>query len=344
MKEAQCLRDNIETLLCDTMKFILTIDAEADNQWVHGTKISTDNLRFLPRIHKLCLQYTIYPTYLVTSEVCTDEYAKELLRGYREASQAEIGAHLHIWTTPPFEDKAGLRFNDHYHGFATELPEPLLRRKIEHLTQQIENAFGKRPTSFRSGRYGFNETCANMLLDNGYLVDSSVTPYIDWSFEQGVPGETGGPDFSRRGAEHYRVAVGNKSLLEIPVTILPTRFPFTVSDSLTGLYSSWGKNVVSRGIKRLSFGTQPVWLRPFPASSLESFRRIIEVAARRDLTFITMMLHSSELMPGCSPYRKDQRSVEALYTLLEEFFALLHNYAIPSVTLSAAASSVGDGV
>ena len=322
------------------MKFILTIDTEADNQWKRGIELSTHKLRFIPKLQKLCLQYKICPTFLVTSEVCADDYAKDLLGGYREAHQAEIGAHLHIWTTPPFEDKDGFRYNDHNHGFATELPESLLRKKVEHLTQQIENTFGERPTSFRSGRFGFDETCAGILLDNGYVVDSSVTPYVDWSSQKGMPEGTGGPDFTDKGAQHYSISIGERTLLEIPVTILPTKFPFTVSDRMNRIYSSLGNTLIAKGAKKLSFGTQPVWLRPYRTTTLGTLKKVIDEARKRNLEFVTMMFHSSELMPGCSPYRNSDREVEALYVLLEEFFRLLHEYAIPSVTLSGAAQSI----
>ena len=61
---------------------------------------------------------------------------------------------------------------------------------------------------------------------------------------------------------------------------------------------------------------------------------LITQANRRSLHFITMMFHSSELMPGCSPYRKNELEVENLYSFLESFFALLNKLEINSITLS----------
>ena len=322
------------------MKFILTLDTEADNQWAHGVDLSTRNLRFIPRLEEICDRFDVRPTYLVTSEVCGDEFAARLLSEYQSSGRAEVGAHLHVWTTPPFEDKPGFRFNDTLHGFANELPEPLLRNKIERLTQEIGSAFGQRPTSFRSGRYGFDDKCARILLDNGYTVDSSVTPYIDWSSAKGMPGGTGGPDFSRKSPRHSFISIGNKSLLEIPVTVLPTIFPLTANDLLARFYSSLGNTLSARMARKLTFGNQPVWLRPFRSTTLDAFRKVVEEAGKRNLEFITMMFHSSELMPGCSPYRKNQQEVEALFALLSEFFRMLRDQAIRSLTLSEAANAV----
>ncbi len=170
------------------MQFILTIDTEADNQWNHGIPISTDNIRYVPRFQRLCDQFQIKPTYLVTSEICGDQFARDIFREYRSNGRAEIGAHLHSWTTPPFEDTEGLRYNDPNHPFATELSESLLDKKIANLTLQIQDSFGVAPTSFRSGRFGFNDTCAKLLVKHRYLVDSSVTPYVNWSGHKGLPG------------------------------------------------------------------------------------------------------------------------------------------------------------
>ena len=100
------------------MRFLLTIDTEGDNQWVYSDKVTVNNLRYLPRFQDLCNKHKIKPTYVVTSEVCEDDYAKELFRSYLKMDVAEIGTHLHIWTTPPFYDVDGFRYNDRFKGFA----------------------------------------------------------------------------------------------------------------------------------------------------------------------------------------------------------------------------------
>ena len=55
---------------------------------------------------------------------------------------------------------------------------------------------------------------------------------------------------------------------------------------------------------------------------------------------MVMIFHSSELMPGCSIYRPDEKSIELLYEVLESFFTLLHNRNIDSVTLTEAAKKI----
>lgn len=320
------------------MNFILTIDTEGDNQWDHGRGLTVENIRFIPRFQELCNKYDIKPTYLVTSEVCEDSFAREIFCDYIENDEAEIGAHLHSWSTPPFLNKEGFRYNDRYHAFANELPEDLMINKLRYLTDQISTSFGRRPTSFRSGRYGFNENVARALMANEYMIDSSVTPYIDWSALKGIPGLNGGPDFRNSRPFPYTYTHKGNSLLEIPVTILPTKFPLNKDNKLTGyFFNNVNKNFILRSLRSMFFRYQPLWLRPFPWMTLPLLDEIVKESMSIKLPYMVMIFHSSELMPNCSIYRADSEAVEKLYELLEGFFSLLSFYKIHSVSLTEAA-------
>jgi len=322
------------------MKFIVTIDTEGDNQWDHGRELTVENIKFLPRFQALCEDYGIKPTYLVTSEVCQDTYARGLFTEYIKNGRAEIGAHLHSWTTPPYLDKEGFRENDINHAFASELPYELLSQKIRNLTEQIASSFGKTPSSFRSGRYGFNEDVARVLVDNSYIVDSSVTPFVSWSEQAGIPGGKGGPDFIDSPAYPHRIDFQGGSITEIPVTIMPTRFPLTMSRKLASYYfRKVNDSLVLRGIRKMFLDNQPVWLRPVPGTDINLLNELLNETINKKLPFITMMFHSSELMPGCSKYRPDSDSVEELYRLLDAFFNLLAIRGVASVTLTEAAQN-----
>ena len=322
------------------MDFILTIDTEGDNQWELGRELTVENIKYIPRFQNLCNKYNILPTYLVTSEVCEDGFAKEIFTDYLLSGKAEIGAHLHSWTTPPFENEEGYRFNDQNHGFATELSEYLLNEKIKNLTNQIAVSFGTSPTSFRSGRYGFNENIAKVLIENSYLDDSSVTPYTNWSSQKGIPNGIGGPDFMDHNVFPYKYRFDNSSLIEIPITILPSKFPLNRNETIARQYfRNVDKSIFLRLIRKLIFNNQPLWLRPYNWMNISLFDEILDEAARRKLPFLVMMFHSSELMPGCSIYRPDTGSIDKLYELLELFFVLLQNKNIKSSTLTAAAQS-----
>ena len=320
------------------MKFIITIDTEADNQWDHGRELTVENLKFIPRFQELCNNYGIKPTYLVTSEVCEDTFAKKIFRHYINNDQAEVGAHLHSWTTPPFQNKVGYMYNDKYHAFATELPIDFLTEKIKTLTDQIESSFGKRPLSFRSGRFGYNKAIGKVLIESNYIVDSSVTPYVSWKKNKGIPRGEGGPDFINCSPFPSRYNFTNESVLEIPVTILPTKFPLNRSNSLSRYhFRNVNNNIILKVLRKVFFYNQPLWFRPYLSTGISDFEELIKEAKRIRLPYLVMMFHSSELMPGCSKYRPDKNSVEMLYILLEQLFKLLEKKEIGSVSLTEAA-------
>jgi hypothetical protein len=323
------------------MKFILTIDTEGDNQWDHGRTLTVENVRYVERFQVLCEKYGISPSYLVTSEICEDPFAQKLFSNYAKENRAEVGAHLHSWTTPPFMDIPGFRENDYNHIFASELDYDLVSEKIKNLTEQIMRTIGISPTSFRSGRYGFNETVAKVLIENNYLVDSSVTPFVSWSEQRGLPGGKGGPDFidSSPFPDQYNNKAG--SLTEIPVTILPTMMPLSGNHKIARYYfRNVNTSLVLRVLRKLFYTSQPVWLRPTPDMTSALLMDLLGEARRINLPYFTMMFHSSELMPGCSKYRPDEQSIEELYVLLESFFTTLDSVGIESVTLTNAAKEL----
>lgn len=297
-------------------------------------------IKYIPYFQDLFDKFQIKPTYLVTSEICEDAFAREIFTEYLSSGRAEIGAHLHSWTTPPFLEEDGYRRNDKNHAFAHELPDDLCAEKLKNLTNLIETSFGERPLSFRSGRYGFNRNIARILANNRYVVDSSVTPYTSWASFKGIPGGDGGPDFRDKSAFPYMYDFDNNSILEIPVTILPSRFPLNRNRKITGHYFRVVDNyLILKALRRLFFKHQPLWLRPYPFMNISLFEEIIQEAIRIKLPYLVMMFHSSELMPGGSIYRASWGDVEKLYELLESFFITLHKLKIDSVSLTEGAKS-----
>lgn len=317
------------------MKLIVTIDTEADNQWDHGRLLTTKNVAYWPPFQGLCEQYGIRPTYLITSEIATNPQAVGFLRPLIEADKAEVGAHLHPWTTPPYRDEPGLRFNDPLHAFPSELPTDLLRDKLETLTNQIERAFKMRPTSYRAGRFGFNSVYAGILRKLGYRVDSSVTPLISWKKTPGY--RSGGPDFSHEKIFPYCVGpdIGYQ-LLEMPVTILFTNVILYKFPCLQPVYHVLQKFQSNRLLHLDLIAPQPLWMRPFRGTTLKHLISVWRAAEKLGLQNVIMMFHSSELMPGASIYRPDNKSVIQLLGLLEDFYKFMAAENAEGVTLTDA--------
>jgi hypothetical protein len=308
------------------MKFIITIDTEADNQWAHNDVLTVENIAYLPRFQALCEQYHFKPTYLITHEVAAADVCRTILKPYQEAGLAEIGAHLHPWTSPPLMQ---LTENDmQAHPFAYEYPVDVLRQKLASLTAIITERVGVRPVTFRSGRYGFNETVAALLCELGYTADCSVTPFVSWQHISGNPNGRGGPDFTCAFPTAYFI----NALLEVPVSIVfPQGAAFTrLMHRLLKLFPD-PHHLLLRSLFRC--GCRPLWLRPSPQRTAVMLSRVYQVARQLQLDYIELILHSSELMPGGSKNTKDAAALERMYDSLAEFFAFLAEERIESVTL-----------
>ena len=318
------------------MRIVVTVDTEADGQWRHGAPLTTENVLWWAPFQELCERHEALPTYLVTSEIVADQRAVAFLMPLARRGAAEVGAHLHPWTTPPFGTQPGLAWNDAAHAYPCHLDEELLAAKLRTLTDQIAEAFGAVPTSFRAGRFGLDATGARLLGELGYVVDSSVTPYVTWTDNSGRPGWGGGPDFRRQGPYPFRVdGTGTPGLVEMPVTILPT---YAVTRRCRVLRERWEALPLRAGRRGLRAWRrpQPLWLRPRPEYTSEDLGVLLQEAERRRLPYAVFMFHSSELMPGASPYRPTQASVDDLLNLLDELFGLARQRGHTFVTLTAA--------
>src|SRR5256886_17201425 len=100
-----------------------------------------------------------------------------------------------------------------------------MKAKIKLMTQLLQERFGQPIASHRAGRFAFDGRYAAMLLEQGYRVDCSVTPGIDWSATPGAPGGAGGTNYSRFPDQPYFLAPrdicapAQSGLLEVSVTI-----------------------------------------------------------------------------------------------------------------------------
>ncbi len=319
------------------MILAVTIDTEADRQWDYGVPLTTRNAAHWAPFQSLCERHDAAPTYLVTTEIAADDRARDLLKSWVSCGRAEVGAHLHPWSTAPFADMPGLRHNDPIHAFPSQLPDELLAAKLETLTKQIAIAFGHRPTSYRAGRFGFDTRSATLLARAGYLADSSVTPLWAWTDHLGLDGH-GGPDFRRHPLMPFRVAgSGDPGLLELPVTLCATygllqRFPPLLEVYRWLPVRAFRKLLLSRWLL-----PQPMWLSPDPRYGAGDLAAVWRTAEKAGLEIAVMMLHSSELMPGASPFRPDAQSVRDLLDCLDAFFCFVREQDGTFVTLTQAA-------
>ncbi len=322
------------------MKVILTVDTEADDQWDGPEKVTTKNLAFIPRFQKLCEEHGMKPTYLCTYEVVASEIFQTTLRAYQDAGNAEIGAHLHPWSNPPFAGGPGVAVFDRteYPSYPSELPIASFRAKMQVLTDLIRDKTGSSPTSYRAGRWGFSAEHIRVLLDLGYTVDCSVTPLVDRSMYKGVT--SFGPDYRAAPVSPYVLddhdvcRAGASGLLEVPVTIVYTH-PLMQKSAMARWLFYRAKGLRAASVLNRAMRLEPSWFRPYPSMNTRRMKKVHKVARSLDLPVIEMMFHSSELMPGGSESFPTPASIEKLYAMMQGTLAHLSKSGCEGVTLSA---------
>lgn len=289
--------------------FMVGVDTEADDQWtLEGRKrLSVENARALPRLQALGDAYGVRPSYLVTHEMATREPSRSILRDLCATGRCEIGAHLHPWSSPPYREE------DLVGRYPSQLDDSQLETQLRELTDAIETSLGVRPVSYRAGRHGFDARSLRILEKLHYRVDTSVDPLFNET-------RKGGPSFAGAPVSPYRPnhadvrTAGTSSVLEIPVSSATTpALPKAFERRFTSLPA-----IPWRGyLKRL--GLRAVWLRP-SYSSVEDAKALATALVSRGVPTLNMLFHSSELVPGGSPYNRTEADVERFFERLERVF------------------------
>ena len=308
------------------MYFILTIDVEEDT-WGDFENKNTSLLHInkLLMLQELFDRYGIKPTYLLTYPAAVDRNAISILRKIVEDKRCEIGTHLHPFNTPPFEEEK----ND-YNSMLCNLPKDLQFKKIELLHNTIHKNFGVEPVSFRSGRWACDENVLENLSKLNYIVDSSVTSYMDWSSDHG-------PDYSGISPDVYKILLNSNSdshIMEIPATIGYLQGDFDVRNKILRTFSYRGlRKLKIAGILDRMQIINKIWLSP-EVTEWEKMVGLAKTMEEDGYEVLNMFFHSPSLMAGCTPYTKTEKEVEEFIHRIEKFleFAVPNN--LQSITLS----------
>lgn len=283
--------------------FIITIDTESDNQWISNSKLTTDNSRYIPRFQNLCEKYGFKPVYLTDYTMANDDYYIDYIREKSNSGLCEVGMHLHAWDTPPITDYN----NGGGKPYLIEYPDEVMYEKISAITEILEQRLKTKMVSHRAGRWALDKRYIDLLEKLGYRADCSVTPGINWS--KFVGKESGGSNYSASKSEPHFLTE-KKQLLEVPMTIKKLKMPFKIkTKSPKALLKSAYHSVCGKNI----------WLRP-SVSTPEEIDMLLNTPEIKSGNYIEFMMHSSEFMPGGSPYFKDDAAIEKLYSELDVLF------------------------
>ena len=295
------------------MHLLVGIDTEGDNQWDAAARANQtfENIYALPRLHALFARHGVRPTYVITHPVACDQRSAEVMAQLLDGGDCEIGAHHHAWETPPFSPEDVER-----HPYASSLPRDQFEAQLESLTSAITRAVGRRPVSYRSGRFGFAADHVAALEGAGYLVESSIAPLF-------YEAHKGGPEFVDAPLRPYFLAYdsavdpGSSNVLEVPVSAgLNRRMP----QALQRLYARAPSPYTTKRVLRALGIVRMRWLRP-SYSSLDDMCALARDLVRREVPVLNLLFHSSEAIVGGSPYNRTQAELDAFCERLDRFLA-----------------------
>lgn len=295
---------------------VVSIDTEEDNWNRSRDNVTVANIRELRALASLFRRLGVRPTYFTTYHVAEDPCAADVLREVSEGESAEIGAHLHPWNTPPMEEPFVPR-----NSMVKNLPADLQLEKLRRLTAVLERRFERAPTAFRAGRYGLGSETVGALVECGYRVDSSVSPFVDLRPTDDGPNYVGAP------MSAYRLAPGRDvrdpapdgRLVEVPLSYGFNRAPFAFWDPARRLLerAPWRWLHLAGIAARLGV-LQRLILSPELASVSEMLtlsRRLLQHGLRH----LHLTLHSPTLVPGLSPFAATAADVSRLYAAIEGY-------------------------
>jgi peptidoglycan/xylan/chitin deacetylase (PgdA/CDA1 family) len=306
------------------MYLLVGIDTEGDNQWDAAARANQTfaNVYALPKLHALFARHGVRPTYVITYPVARDPRSVDTLSAILEGGDCEIGAHHHAWETPPFSPEDVRR-----HPYASTLPTAQFDAQLESLTTAITRAVGRRPLSYRSGRFGFSASHVSALERAGYLVESSIAPLF-------YEAHKGGPEFVEAPLRPYFLAYdsavvsGSSNVLEVPVSAALNR---QLPKWLQHMYARAPRPYTTKRILRALGIARMQWLRP-SYSSLADMCALARRIAQGHAPALNLLFHSSEAIVGGSPYNTTQGELDAFSERLEGFltYALQDLHARPS--------------
>lgn len=321
------------------MNLVITIDTEEDDWATYRREGSgLGNIERIPILQRLFDDFRVRPTYLIDYPVATDPRSSALFRELAKDGRCEIGAHCHPWNTPPFREEISPR-----NTMMCNLDPGLQYEKIRALHEAISENVGVVPACFRAGRWGFGAGVAGAVARLGYRIDTSVTPYTDWT-------RYGGPDFSEEtpgmkrihgdGADSPGVHGG---LLEVPTTIGFLQRDFQRSNRLYRRITrpAWKKTRMLGLLDRLKL-LNKVWLSPENSGTAEMIG-LTRAMAGNDYPVVNLTFHSPSLVEGLTPFVRGVGDAERFLRKIREYLSFARSEGIASIVLSDAAELPATG-
>ena len=294
---------------------VVVVDTEEEFDWSQHfdrRKTGVAHMRHVERFQSICDAARIRPVYVVDHPIATGRESVDALRAIHGRGACEIGAHLHPWVSPPFDEEVNAR-----NSYPGNLPRALEREKLALLTTAIENSFGVRPRAYKSGRYGFGPNTASILEELGYDVDISPAPPFDFQ-------DDGGPDWSTAPHQPYWLPT-KRRVLALPNTGAYVGWAGASSHGLYGLAQKpAGRALHLGGVFARLGAVERLFLSPEGYAERDLMRLTRALLARGARVF-TLSLHSPSVEPGHTPYVRDEKDLHSLLAACRNYFHFFHS-------------------
>jgi len=271
---------------------VTVVSTEEEFDWTAPFRreaTSVDAMRSIGVGQALFDRCGVKPTYVVDYPVASQEAGWRELREFARDGRCEIGAHLHPWVSPPFDEALSPRLS-----FPGNLDPLLERAKLERLTETLSANLGVRPRCYQAGRYGFGPHTARTLLSLGYEVDFSAAPPFDYSNQ-------GGPNYLHTPTQPCWLD-RERRLLSAPVS---GAFVGRAGSGAPSLYS-FATSGVGAALRLPGLLARTGWVERMRLSteghSCADLVRLVAALRERGERVLVFSLHSPSFHVGGTPY------------------------------------------
>ncbi len=295
----------------------VVIDTEEEFDWeapFSRSRTSVGHLRSLERVQRLFDRYGVRPTYVIDFPVASQADGYKPVGELLQSGRCSIGAHLHPWVTPPYEEVLSGP-----NSFACNLAPALERAKLSGLMDAIGQNLGVRPRTYKAGRYGIGRSTLQLLDELEFQVDHSVLPHYDFSSESG-------PSFKTFNAAPFLFGARGR-LLELPSTCAYLGVAGCAAEALHDMVTSpaviWSR---LGGIAARLRIAERLLLSP-EGFTFTEMRRLTTALIRRGVRTFTFSFHSPSIEVGHTPYVRTaddrERFLGRIEAYLDHFFGAL---------------------
>jgi hypothetical protein len=294
---------------------LICIDTEEEFDWhkpFNSKSTSTKHMKALHSWQEYFEEWGAKPCYVADYPVCDNTDAISQLCDYHHKGTAELGAHCHPWVNPPLNHEI-----NSYNSYPGNLPYETEKAKLTLLTEAISTHLGESPKTYKAGRYGFGRNTGEIITQLGYDVDLSPSPGFDLR-------EDGGPDYRFNSSNISRKTFAHGRTL--------TTFP------LSGGFIGWGglikpyahalaqKMEVLRipGILAKARFADRIKLSPEGFTSSEHIK-ITQYLMSLGINVFTWAFHSPSMVPGYTPYVRNDKELSAFKTKFDIYFDYFTN-------------------